>query len=134
MHKHPHSVLEYCGSLLLLFLFLWLRNKICFAVVAGTKITRFLTRNNEQQNISFQRFADGNTRIYFALEHYVCLLPSLVVHHHLTRVILIGIIFISQILQWSLVIEIILNNFNFSFGSRTSMVHQNTTQSSISYP
>ena len=40
----------------------------------------------------------------------VCLLPSLVVHHHLTKVILIGIIFVSQILQWSLVIGI-LNNF-----------------------
>ena len=38
------------------------------------------------------------------LEHCVSLLPSLVVHHHLTKVILIGIIFISQIFQWSLVI------------------------------
>ena len=38
----------------------------------------------------------------------VSLLPSLVVHHHLTKVILIGIISISQIL--SLVIGI-LNNF-----------------------
>ena len=71
---------------------------------------------------------------YSILEHCVCLLPSLVVHHHLTKVILIGIIFISQILQWSLLIIEILNNFNFSLGSRTSMVHQNTTQSSISYP
>ena len=60
------------------------------------------------------------------LEHCVCLLPSLVVHHHLTKVILIGIIFISQILQWSLVIGrlITLNNKmnNYSLGSRTSMV------------
>ena len=39
------------------------------------------------------------------LEYCVCLLPFLVVHHHLTEVILIGIIFI-----WSLVIGI-LNNF-----------------------
>ena len=51
-------------------------------------------------------------------------LPSLVVHHHLTKVILIGIILI---LQWSLVIAI-LNNFefkinNFSLGYITSMVH-----------
>ena len=36
------------------------------------------------------------------LEHCVSLLPSLVVHHHLTKGILIGIILI---LQWSLVIE-----------------------------
>ena len=43
------------------------------------------------------------------LEHCVCLLPSLVVHHHLTKVILIGItIFISQILHWSLVIGVLI--------------------------
>ena len=65
------------------------------------------------------------------LEHCVSLLPFLLVHHHSTKVILIGIIFISRILQWGLV-----NNKmnNFSLGSRTSMVHQNTTQSSIPYP
>ena len=45
------------------------------------------------------------------LEHYVCLLPSLVVHDHLTKVILIGIIFIPQILHWSLVIGGILIYF-----------------------
>ena len=41
------------------------------------------------------------------LEHYVSLLPFLVAHHHLTKIILIGIIFISQILQFSLVIGIL---------------------------
>ena len=60
------------------------------------------------------------------IEYCFPLLPFLVVHHHLTQVILIGIIFISQILQWSLVIGrlITLNNKmnNYSLGSRTSMV------------
>ena len=40
-------------------------------------------------------------------QHYTQ--PSLVVHHHLTEVILTGTIFISQILQLSLVIGILTN-------------------------
>ena len=56
------------------------------------------------------------------LEHCVCLLLSLVVHHHLTKVILIDIIFVSHILQWTTLNNKIDNNF--SLGSRISMVHQ----------
>ena len=101
--------------------------------MAGTKTTGFLVRN-EPQNISFETVTEDNTRWVGAqtFTYYsVSLLPFLLVHHDSTKVILIGIIFISQILQWSLV-----NNKmnNFSLGSRTSMVHQNTTQSSIIYP
>ena len=44
------------------------------------------------------------------LEHCASLLPFLVVHHHLTKVVLVGIIIIiSQILQWSLVIGMLKN-------------------------
>jgi hypothetical protein len=38
---------------------MWLQKKICFAVVARTEITRFLLRNNEPQNISFESVAKG---------------------------------------------------------------------------
>ena len=43
------------------FLFLWLRNKTCFANVVGTQIARFSIRN-EPQNISFERDAKDNTK------------------------------------------------------------------------
>jgi hypothetical protein len=39
---------------------MWLRNKICYANVVGTKITRFLIRD-EPENIPFERVAEDNT-------------------------------------------------------------------------
>ena len=43
------------------FLFLWLMNKIHFAVDARTQTNRFLTKN-EPQNITFERVAEDNNR------------------------------------------------------------------------
>ena len=63
---------------------------------------------NEPQNILFESIAEDNTKWVWCtnihIAYCVSLLPSLVVYHHLIKVILIGIIIcISQILQWSLV-------------------------------
>ena len=81
VHKHPHSVLEHCVCLLSLFcfLFLWLRNKICFAGVKGTQTTRFLIRMNNK--ISYlQRLqrttSDGSgTQIFTQSMRTLCLPP-----------------------------------------------------------
>ena len=79
------------------FLILWLRNKIHFAVIAGTQTTRFWVINNEQHNFSFEMDTedkpDGQVHKHphSILEQCIRLLPFLVVHHHLTEVILIGI-------------------------------------------
>ena len=87
------------------FLFMWLRNKICFADVVSTQITRFSVRMNHKLSHlkGLQRTTPcglgAQTSTCSVLEHCVYLLPSLVAHHHLTKVILIGIICISQILQ-----------------------------------
>ena len=67
------------------FLFVWLRNKILFAVVVGTQTTR-CTRELGLGWYEKQWF--NSTRQI----ECVYLLPSLVVLHHLTKVILIGIL------------------------------------------
>jgi hypothetical protein len=98
------------------FLFLWLRNKIHYAFMAGTQKTTFLVRN--EHNIfhlkglqtTISRWG-GCTSIHTVCQNIMCasyqFCAFLEVHHHLTKVIQIGIIFISQILQLSLVIGIL---------------------------
>ena len=45
------------------YIFLWLRNKIHFSVVAGTQIeTWFSSRNDEPLSISFERVVDNKTK------------------------------------------------------------------------
>ena len=54
-------------------------------------------KNNEEQNITFEKKTtpDGwvHKHPHSVPEHCVSLLPFLVVHHQLTKVLLIGIIF-----------------------------------------
>ena len=101
------------------------RNKIHFAVVVGTKTTRWTRDPGVGDNSRLV----WNTKWFNITRQIECVhrhhtQPSLEVHHHLTIVILISSIFISQILQWSLVIRL-LKNFeyyivnNFYLGSRT---------------
>ena len=82
-----------------LFLFLWLRNKIHFAVDAGTQTTRVSTRVStryEQQNVSFERVAENNTKwvrctsIHQVYQNIVCVLSQPAIH----------IFWVSPILLW----------------------------------
>ena len=83
------------------FLSMWLLNKFQSAVVEGTQTTRFMIKMNN--NIShlkvLQRTTPSGPGALAFLQYCVCLLPFMVVHHHLTKVILIGTSFTSQILQ-----------------------------------
>ena len=88
------------------FLFLWLRNKIHFAVVVGTKTTRW---TRDPPGVGWYGTVGWyETQWFNSTRQIECvsLLPSLVVHHHLTKVILS---FLSH--KFSSRVIGILNNF-----------------------
>ena len=101
VYKYPQSVLDHGVCLL----------QLLSPYGCGIRFITLLWQAHKQHDFQSEIMNNVISHLkHSVLEHYVSLLPFLVAHHHLTKIILIGIIFISQILQFSLVIGI-LNNF-----------------------